>query len=71
MCALALRCLVYWLCLHLGVGGREVAGMLLLGCALCVGPVGADCDGWVLWLRRGEIAGCHEHRFYLLVVTPC
>ena len=34
--------------------------VLFMGCVLCVLSVGANCNGWVVCLGWGKIAGCRE-----------
>lgn len=40
-----------------GFYGREMAEVVFVGCVLCVLSVGANCNGWVVFLGWGRMAG--------------
>lgn len=46
---------------------REKVEMLVVGCVLCVLSAGANCDGWVVCLGWGEIAGSYQRVLCLVM----
>lgn len=57
-CCVCLCSLLHRLCLILGDSQKGGGGDVVYGCVLCVLPVGANCNGRVVWLGGGKVAAC-------------